>query len=260
MSGNRIFIRADFSRLIAKLENVAPKQVEYAVMTTLNKAAYEASQAIKKEIGSVFDRPTPWVLGGVRYTKATRSRLTAKVHFDIWGNKQAVTVDKVLAAEISGGKRRQKRFERALSQAGVLPAGMAVVPGSAARLDSYGNMSPGQIIQILSWFKAFGEQGYSANMRDGGKRLGRDNKRTGARGFAYFVLKKKHGKLRPGVYQRFKLSFGYAVKPVMIFVPLPSYRRRLDFYGVGLRVANKVIEAELVAAVTRAVQTAIDKR
>lgn len=257
MSGNRIFVRADFSRLIAKLENVAPKQIEYAVMTTLNKAAYEASQAIKKEIGSVFDRPTSWVMGGVRYTKATRGRLLARVHFDQWGNKQGVTVGKVLAAQISGGTRRLKRHEKALSRVGVLPNGMAVVPGSAASIDAYGNMSSGQIVQVLSWFKAFGEQGYSANMRDGGRRLGRDNKRTGARGFAYFVLKARRGKLAPGIYKRYQTGFGSAVKPIMSFVRMPSYRRRLDFHGVGLRAANAVIDRELTAAVARAIETAI---
>lgn len=257
MSGNVISIHMDFKDIITKLENVAPKQVEFAVMTTLNKAAYEASQAIRKEVGRVFDRPTAWVLGGVRYTKATRSRLLAKVHLDSWGNKQGVTVEKVLAAQIDGGARRPKRFESALSRAGVLPRGMVVIPGAAAARDAYGNMSAGQIVQILSWFKAFGEQGYSANMRDGGKRLGRDNRRTGARGFAYFALKARRGKLAPGIYKRYQIGFGSAVKPIMIFAQKAAYRRRLDFTGVGLRAANEVIERELMAAIDRAVDTAL---
>lgn len=252
-----ISIRNNFPEIINRLEKVAPKQVDFAVMITINKAAYEASQEIKQEIRKVFAGPTPWVVNGVRYRKATKGKLRAIVHLDFWGNKQGVTVEKVLDAQIYGGQRRLKRFEVALSRIGILPSGMAVVPGSAAEMDQRGNMKAGQIIQILSWFKAFGEQGYSANMRDGGRRLGRDKKRTGQRGFSYFVLKERHGKLPPGIYKRFQLGFGSAVKPVMIFVRLPSYRPRLNFGGVGTRAVIRVVRDELPAAVANAVRTAL---
>lgn len=251
-----ISIRDNFSDVIKRLETVAPKQINFAVMVTLNKAAYEASEEVKREMRRVFNAPTPWVIGGVRYRKATRNKLTATVDLDFWGNKQGVTVEKVLSAEISGGRRQLKRFESALARMHILPSGMAVVPGSGAEVDGYGNMKAGQIVQILSWFQAFGEQGYSANMRDGGRRLGRDNKRTGKRGFSYFVLKKQHGKLPPGIYKRFELGFGSAVKPVMIFVRAPSYRPRLNFVGVGTRAANRVFAAELPAALSNAIRTA----
>jgi hypothetical protein len=117
-------------------------------------------------------------------------------------------------------------------------------------------MKSGQIVQIMSWFQSFGEQGYSANMRDGGRRLGRDNKRTGKRGFSYFVLKARRGKLLPGIYKRYQTSFGTAIKPVLIFIRVPSYRPRLDFYGVGNRAVNEVVRRELPAALTDAVNTA----
>lgn len=243
-------------RLAARLPDMLEKQARYAMARSLNAAAYAATQATAREMSKVFDRPTSWVLKSVRYVKARKDKLQATVDFDFWGNKQGVTVSDVLRAEIFGGRRKLKRHEAALQRAGVLPSGMAIVPGSAARMDKNGNMSAGQIIQIMSWFKSFGEQGYSANMRDGGRRLGRDNKRTGARGFSYFVLKKSHGKLRPGVYQRFKLGFGSAVKPVMIFVPVPSYRRRLDFYGVAEKAAVSEFKAQFPKMMAEAMRTA----
>ncbi|MDF5999583.1 hypothetical protein P4050_14390 [Pseudomonas aeruginosa] len=43
-----------------------------------------------------------------------------------------------------------KASERNLRARGILPAGMFVVPAEGARLDQYGNMSRGQMIQILS--------------------------------------------------------------------------------------------------------------
>lgn len=219
------------------------KQVRYAAMVALNAAAFKATQVTQSEIQKVFDDPTPWIQKSVRYRKATRSNLEAQVDFDAWGNKQGVTASHVLNAEVHGGARRMKRHEIALQRVGVLPQGMRIVPGEAAKMDIYGNMQAGQINQIISWFQAFGEQGYTANMRDSGKRrLGRD-KRNGAKGFAYFVLHNRRGKLLPGVYQRFTFGLGSAVKPVMIFVRATSYKRRLDFYGL----AEKTARAEFAA-------------
>ena len=48
------------------------------------------------------------------------------------------------------GPRVDKASERNLRARGILPAGMFVVPAEGARLDQYGNMSRGQMIQILS--------------------------------------------------------------------------------------------------------------
>ncbi len=243
-------------RLRAELDGKA-KQVRFAAMRALNEAAFKASKDTAKEMARIFDRPTPWVLGSVRYRKATRAKLEAQVDFDFWGNKQGVTVSHVLNAEIHGGARKAKRHEIALQRAGILPPGMGIVPGDAAAMDSYGNMSSGQIVQIMAWFKAFGEQGYKANMTDKTRgRLGRDNKRTGRKGFSYFALKKRHGKLLPGVYQRFDFGFGSAIKPVMIFVRMPQYKRRLDFYGLAERSARAEFNAKFPVLLEEAMRTA----
>lgn len=254
-----INIKVDTSGLVRLQAEMAGqgKQARFAAMQALNQAAYQAAQATSKEIAKVFDKPTPWVLKSVRYLKARRDRLEAQVDFDFWGNKQGVTVSSVLRAEIHGGVRKSKRHEIALQRAGILPAGMGIVPSTAAKLDAYGNISSGQIVQIMSWFQSFGEQGYSANMKDKGKkRLGRDSKRTGQKGFSYFALQKRRGKLLPGVYQRFEFGSGSAVKPVMIFVRMPKYRARLDFYGLASRVAIAEYNARLPALLDQAIRTA----
>lgn len=232
------------------------KQVRFATSRALNASAFKAKQETERAIGNSFDRPTAWVSKSVRYRKSTIDKLESQVDFDAWGNKQGVTASQVLNAEIRGGARRMKRHEVALQKIGVLPAGMRIVPGDAAKLDAYGNMLAGQINQIMSWFQAFGQQGYSANMRDGGKRLGRDNKRTGAKGFAYFVLREKRGKLLPGVYQRFSFGAGSAVKPVMIFVHTTNYKRRLDFYGLADKVARAEFDAQFPVMLDEALRTA----
>lgn len=223
--------------LKARLRGLADKKIKVAAVAALNDAAKVGSDATKKAIAQAFDRPTPWVVGGVRYTKARKDRLEATIDFDKWGNKTNVTVAKVLQAEIFGGQRKYKRHEIALQRAGILPPGMAIVPGPAAAKDQYGNMPGSQIVQIMAWFRSFGEQGYKANSTDKTRaKLGRD-KRNGTKGFQYFVLHKPFGKLIPGIYQRISFGAGSSVKPVMYFVRLPTYKRRLDFYGIAEKVA-----------------------
>jgi hypothetical protein len=230
---------SDLNRLQVKVLYL-DKQAKINMVRALNDSAYAAMQAASKNMAQVFDRPTPWVLKSVRYKKATTTKLEAMVDFDAWGNKTGVTASHILQAEIYGGPRKLKRHEVALQRAGILPPGKAIVPGPAAKLDQYGNMSPAQIVQIMSYFKSFGEQGYRANMRDGGKRLAKDNKKKGTRGFVYFAISAPRGKLIPGIYQRFSFgAWGSSVKPIMYFVDIPKYKKRFDFYGVAKRAARE---------------------
>lgn len=246
----------------AMLRGLADKKIKKAMVSALNAAAYAGATAAKSEMDRAFDRPTPWVKGAVQYIKAGLAgssvrnpgvfdqfgkpafekiggdRMTAVIDLDRWGNKQQVSVSDVLRAEIEGGGRRHKRHEVALQRVGILPAGMFIVPGGAAQLDAYGNMNRGQINQIISWFRAFGEQGYRANMTDKTRgRLGKGNKRTGARGFSYVLLRNKYGKLPAGIYQRVVTGFGSALRPVMVFVKAPRYQKKYDFYGVAKKAA-----------------------
>lgn len=228
------------------------RKIPVIVKRALNDAAYLGSKTTAEEIGKVFDRPTPWVKGGVRYVKARDNKLEASIDLDKWGNKTAVSVDMVLAAEIFGGQRRLKRHERALQSIRVLPPGYAIVPGAAAKIDAFGNMAASQIRQILSWFSAARmTSGYNGNMTDRRKAsLAKGSRRTGAVGFEYFAVApgqrrqfaRSNGKsgshaMQPGIYQRVFLGHGTAIRPVMIFVKVPSYKKRLDFYGIVERAA-----------------------
>lgn len=225
----------------ARLRGLAENKIKAATVAALNDGARAGYDAARKEMGRVFDRPTPWTLGGARYVKATKQKLESSIDFDKWGNKQGVTVEKVLSAQISGGPRKAKRHEVALRSLGVMPSNMLAVPGSAAKLDQYGNMSAGQIRQIQAFFGAAElVSGFSANSTAKTRaKLARDNKRTGARGFQYFALQQRRGKLLPGIYQRFATGFGSAIKPVIVFIKQANYRKRFDFYGVGKKAAQQ---------------------
>jgi len=235
----KISVKIDgLDALQAKLRGLSDGKIKVAAVSALNVAARAGAEETKKAMAQTFDRPTPWVLGGVRYVKARKDRLEASIDFDQWGNKTNVTVGKVLQAEIFGGQRKHKRHEIALQRAGILPAGMAIVPGPGAIKDQYGNMRAAQIVQIMAWFKSFGQQGYKANSTDKSRaRLAKD-KKNGTRGFQYFAVAKKTGNLIPGIYQRFTFGAGSSIRPIMYFVKSTNYKRRLDFYGIAERFAT----------------------
>src|SRR5439155_26080975 len=132
-----------------------------------------------------------------------------------------------LNPQIHGGSRDLKKFERALRSVGALPESHFIVPGAAAKMDAYGNMDRGQIIQILAYFRSFPEAGYRANTTAKGRaRLARTT--LSRQGFAYFVGAPAGGKLPLGIWQRFNLKPS-AIRPVMIFVKSVLYSKRLDF-------------------------------
>lgn len=232
----------------ARLRGLPEKKIKVAARFALNDAAYLGKRATEQRLAEAFDRITPWIARSVRYVKARPDNLEATIDFDQWGNKTGVTAGKVLNAQIYGGQRRHKRHEVALQRLGILPAGMFIVPGEAAQMDAFGNMSAAQIRQILSWFNA-GEltSGYLSNMTERSRRrLRTGNARRGTHGFEYFVVKpgdqrswqRANGKtgthrMQPGIYQRVFLGQGTAIKPVMIFVKSPAYKQRLDFYRIA---------------------------
>lgn len=262
--------------LKASLRGLSQKKIKVAAVAALNDAAFAASKAGRAEIAKVFDRPTPMIQRSVVYFKAgvagrkvrvpaafdingsglmrtlESDRLEAVVDLSGEGNKQGVSPDQVLAAQIYGGQRRHKRHEVALQRAGILPAGKYIIPGEAAKLDSYGNMSSGQINQIIAFFGGFAEGGRRTRQNMTAATKAKRAKGTrNSYGFEYFAVddntfrtwSRGEGKaagrkrMQPGIYMRIHTGFGSAIKPVMIFVNRASYKPRFDFYRVTQSVA-----------------------
>jgi hypothetical protein len=233
------------------------KQVRYAASRALNSAAFAAMREGRKQIEGALDKPTRWTLNSLRqYGRATRVKLETTVDFR--GNRGAGILPEVyMRPNIEGGDRRLKRFERALVAVGAMPADHFAVPGEAARLDAHGNITPGQIVQLLSYFRAFPEDGYKANMDDKGRaRLAKDNKRTGARGFVYFSG--RPGPRGPlGIWQRIQFGFGTSLKPVLIFVPSTNYEQgRFDYKAAAERSIERHLNPTYGQAWTEAMATA----
>lgn len=228
--------------LVSKVKQHESSQLPYIIAKTLTDTAKSAQAALIHEMKDVFDRPTPFILNSTYIKPATKSAHEAFVGIKDYAGK-GNPADKVLQAEVFGGSRRLKRFERALRSVGVLPSNHYVVPGAAAKLDAHGNISSGQIIQILSYFKAFPEAGHRANMTDAKKaKMAKGSKRN-HQGVAYFVSDGSRGRgLRAGIYARYGFARGSAVKPVMLFVESAVYEKRFDIGEVVQITASQVME------------------
>lgn len=248
------------------LRDLTAKQIPFATMLALNATAEDVRQAEIAAMKRAFKNPTPYTLNSMFARRATKSKQQANVWLKEAAGK-GIPASKYLLAQIEGGSRHLKRFEKALQMAGVLPAGMYAVPGRGAQLDAYGNMDRGQIVQLLSYMRAFGEQGYRANMSDKRRAsLAKGNAKKGIRGFQYFVVKERHGKLPPGIYkkkaytqsERNRVSHlqGDAATPVIVFVKAPTYSKRLAFFEIAEQTIVQKYNANFTVAMQRALATA----
>lgn len=255
----KVDVRLELKAFEAQMNSLQRRQLPYATALSLTRTAKFAERKVREEIGRVFDRPTKFTQNATFVTPATKQRLWAEVKIKDESVK-AVAAIKWLAPQIYGGTRSFKRFEGLLKARGILPAGMYAVPGQGARMDAYGNMSRGQITQILSRLGASRDPLSNQTAR---------SKRSRRNGDEYFALSVRRGRLGPGIYQRISYAehFGKSagrqgtgggskVMPVMVFVPRARYRRRLRFYEVAEQSAQMRWPIEFALAMRDALRTA----
>lgn len=249
-----------------QLQKLGQTGLKAAAAKALNDVAFKARKAMQDEMQSVFQSPTPYILRSVQVEKATPESLTATVAPTYMGGK-GVDPQKILLAEVEGGPRRDKRSEKLLRSAGILPAGYQTAiprehfPGSD---DGRGNLRGPFMVQLISYFQAFGEQGYRANMTDKrkSKLANRGVSANGYKtinGFVYFVA---YGRLRsgptshlaPGIWAKSGIH-GSNVKPVLMFVRSPSYAPRLSLEKI---IQKNQLQAEFEKRMRYQIRTAFE--
>lgn len=225
------------------------RQAPYATMLVLNDLAFEIRRKEIETMQRVFKSPRPETLRRMGVDKAKKENLRATVTFN-----QSWDWDEYMVAETTGGPRPMKRGEKAF--------GHYYVPGPGAVLDQYGNISGGQIQQIMSYLGKFKERGWKMNRtRTRQEALGKGMK-------DYFMLDKPTNGLKAGVYMRVVKGQGQmlysramankpkgtkktefraktramlerGVIPVLIFLNKPPvYRALFPFHGI----ANEVVD------------------
>lgn len=233
---------------MALTRRFSERRLNAAAATALTLTAKDAQAEVRREMLQVFDRPTPYTMNSLFVRPATAQQVQAEVFFKDDRAGSGTPATEFLLPQVEGGGRRTKRLEVALRAAGALPDGWFVAPGLGARLDAYGNVSRGQIIQVLSQLRITLVAGATRNMSFDARKAINAQKLAGGR---FFVIRPGAG-AQPGVYQRDFI--GRNITPVFIFVRKATYRPRLDFYGVVRRVAAQRLPVHLARAIEASAQ------
>lgn len=251
-----VTIRLEMTNDFRKKTEAFQKQTRFATIVALTRTANDVKAGLGKEMERVFDRPTRYTLNSLQSRPATKQNPVAAVSFREFADK-GVPAGKYLIPQIEGGSRKHKPMERALQFAGFLPRNMFAVPGKGAQLTQMGNLSRGQITKMLSYLRA------SSNPSQNRPLLKQSRHKIRQRGTRrneeYFVAngKGRTAHLPPGVYLRKSVKGGaMQVEPVLIYVPKARYQQRLDFMGVGGRIAEANLPKHFYRALAAALRTA----
>lgn len=252
----------ELKQLARKLTEFSQRRMRAAMATALTRTAVEVRDAIRRDMSTKLDRPTPYTLRQLRYVGASANRLAAAVGFNVVAvtdemgtpiryvdlGPSQTPAGKYLQPQIEGGTRRPKRLEEALRATGALPAGWFVVPGQGARLDAFGNVSRGQVIQVLSQLRVQLVAGSNRNMSTNARAQISAQRKAGGR---FFVVP-PGSNVQPGIYQRELL--GLNITPVFIFVRSATYRQRFDFYNRARTLAKAALPRQFQRAVDASLQ------
>lgn len=233
-------IRSNGALVRKQLTDLQKKHLPKAHVEAAERTGSYVHKALRSEMEEVFDRPTAWALGGLRYRKPSMGKPLVSIWLEEFGGKGIPAAD-FLSPQIEGGQRKHKRFEKALIARGLMRSGMYAVPGAQAPIDAHGNVPASFIVRMLSDLQAFGEQGYRAN-RKGARRGNRKSNYF----FAGGIGRARH--LKPGIY--WHLPNGM-LGVVFLFVSKTAYQQRFDFYGVGERAYQRVAGRFMTEALER---------
>lgn len=210
----KIDIQSNSPSVVAYFQRIAQRQLPYAMQQTLTSLAFKIRTDTHDEMRGLFDRPTPnFALRSIVVEKATKAQPWAWV-----GLRKDGGFRKALAHEMSGGTREWKKMEGALLKLG-MPRGLTAVPGEAAPLNGYGNMTAAYVKAMLN-----------------GLMTGVSKKRRGSGGVIvgfFMVLPGNKSRLHPGVWERHKDGRTYRVRPILMFVRSARYRKLIDLQRIG---------------------------
>lgn len=241
-----IGVKHNVNDTIRMLDDRFRKQVSYAAAVAITSTAKLGQKAVQDDMREKFDRPTRTTIKGVIIKSARKSDLTAKVFIkDYPFSKNPYSLAQILSHQFTGGPRIRKVLETRFEQVGLITGNEYLVPGAGARLDRYGNISRGQIQQIMSQMRVgLDLYAYASNS----KRSQRNQDRAGR---MFWSRGDKH--LQRGVWLRVSK---YRLKPVLLVVRRPQYRKLIDMQQIVQRVVDRNFDNEFRKALDNALSTA----
>lgn len=199
-------IRSNAREISRWLDDTQKRQIPFATVYAMTLTARDVQSAERMVMEKVFDRPTPYTLNALQVKPATKQTMVASVAFKEFGGTPA---KRFLNPEVHGGMRSRKSHERLISP--LMQGFNYAVPGKATDRDAYGNMKGSEIKRIISQLKVSSDPMQNVTKSGKSKRNRKNN--------AFFVRGNK-------VFQR----TGAGIKPVLVFVKSPRYRKRFPFY------------------------------
>lgn len=223
-------ITTNIDKYVKRFGPATEKQFNRALLNALNDVTFQAKKDLRRYAESHFDNPIALTKNPALVEKAkltptgAESKIWLKDKFDM-GTKGSGPAE-YLKAQITGGKRADKRSEKLLRIKGILPAGKQTVVTPAYQ-NRFGNITLGLIQKILSDLQAYSYSGtmeqnrparyYKPRLARRGKyKVGKGNKTVGK----YFVIPGK------GIFER----KGGEMRAILIFVPNPTYRKNYYFH------------------------------
>lgn len=214
----------------------------------LNNTAFIVRAALQGKIKEVFDRPTKRTINSPWVQKADPSKdeqfvLIGVGDINAKSNKNSVAPAAYLGPQIDGGKRNQKRGEKAVMQHTAFQAlggggTKFLVPSKFTPIDDgHGNIPGGVWTRILSDIGGLSEVGFTGNRKKGAK----------PKPGGFFISKTK-----PMIMQR----RGDAAIPILIGVKSANYDPKLPWYETIDKVWDANIENELQKAIGAAIDSA----
>ena len=242
-----------------QLRAFSDRRYRAAVATALTRTARQVESAWQGELAGAFDRPTATTRNAVLVRRADASTLQAEVLIKDQAGPGGRAPVAWISTEEQGGERYLKKFEQALMAQGSMPAGYRAVPGPGARLDSFGNVARGQIVQVLAQLGAQFSPGYQRVISASAAKRAAKALATG-RKFVAILPGMGKGGLKPGIYERRAGRGGRSfVGPrqqverglvaVFLFVRGVRYRPRTTLMQRG-RLAAQGFSSELQRAVS----------
>lgn len=239
----KLDIKFDTRQIERQLTDLQRNQIPFATALTLTRLGQRIDEGLKGAMRTGFDRPTPYTLRSTFIRPATKRRLEVTVGLKdrpFGGNR--LSSAEILGHHFDGGIREPKALELWLRRAGYLGASEYVVPGAGARLDRYGNMSRGQIQQILSQLKAGPDASAYASSS---ARSRRNVQRAGV------IFWSRGGRLARGAWQRVGK---YRLRPLLIAIAAPSYRKRIDLERIARQAVSRYGQLEFDRALRQAIR------
>jgi hypothetical protein len=234
-----------------------------------NKTALDVLEAYRQEMPKYIDRPVPFTLNSMYVKIAKSPNIEATV---LWrdGAGKGTSAGKYLKPQVDGGQRVQKRFEKSLEYAGLMPKGYFAVPTKDCPVNQFGNVAPGLYVTILSYVRAsmdstqnrrvqkLSKMSTSTLIKQAVKGLRNIDKikakeeRAKAKVSKYFTVMPGQSNLPIGIYERVNL-FGGAIRRLFNYVSKVTYRKRFPFETIGSRKASEVFPAKLARAIEKVI-------